>query len=180
MALPNDASRMADVLAGNAASDPAFTNNTKRVGRRLIRRTYFLSAGTGQTNANGSNATLANANPCMRFPVAGRVLGVYATFASNATAAGGNNATISLVPLAAGVSGTTIATQTTNTSANGGTGNIVIGVPAALTVDLANNRYAANSTLAFQVAQNASGVAMGIGSYTIDVEEEDVLDSYPV
>ena len=182
MAYPNDASRIGDQIAALAASDRYFTNNTKQAGRRLIRRTYQF-APMAATNANGSNAVLANANNCIRLPVAGRILAAYGVADTAATAAATNNATIAVLPLNAttGVSGTALATITTNTSANAGTGNVVVGVPFTIPAAAGDTaRYAANTVIAPQVSMNGSGVAMGKVSVTIDVEEEDVLDSYPV
>jgi len=182
MSYPNDASRIGDQIAALAASDRYFTNDTKKAGRRLVRRTYYIGQ-VAATNANGSNAVLANANPCIRLPVAGRILAAYGVADTAATAATTNNATIAILPLNAttGVSGTAVATITSNTSANSGTGNIVVGVPFTITAAAGDTaRYAANTVLAPQVSQNGSGVAMGKVAFTIDVEEEDVLDSYPV
>ncbi len=177
MALPNDMSRQADILAGQSASDPYFTNNTKKSARRFIRRSYTFGR-TEAVNANGSNAILANANPCRRMDVAGRVLGAYAVADTAATSHASNNATIAVKALSPtlGNSSATVASGTTSVT---GLGNVVVGVPLTLTVDSANARYVAGQVLAPEVSENASGVAMGKVSVTIDVEEEDI-DSYPV
>lgn len=181
MAYPNDASRIGDQIAALAASDRYFTNNTKQAGRRLIRRTYQFER-MAATNANGSNAILANANNVIRLPIAGRILQAYGIADTAATAAATNNATVAVIALLAnGVAGNSLATITTNTSANAGTGNISVGVPFTIPAAAGDGaRYAANTVLAPQVSMNGSGVAMGKVTVVIDVEEEDVLDSYPV
>jgi hypothetical protein len=134
---------------------------------------------TAATNANASNAILANASLSQwRAPGNGRVVSAHFIAALAATAAGGNNATIAAIKLHAnGFSNIATASQTTNTSANGGTGNLVIGVPAALTVtDKANARFTRGTVIAPQVSMNSSGVAMGAGTLELVVELEQPWD----
>lgn len=180
MALPNDMSRTCDIMAGQQASDPTFSSdsNKRAAPRAMIRTTIMLT--TPQTNANASNAVVANAAVCQRMLAAGRVLGAYWLSSAAITAAGGNNATIALYPLdGTGNTGGLIASQTTNTTANGGTGNFVAGQAATLTVVTANIRYTKGTWLAGQISQNSSGVAVPTGVLCVDVEQEDV-DGYPV
>jgi hypothetical protein len=116
----------------------------------------------------------------------GRVLGAKFLPTANVVAAGGNNANIGVAKLDA--NGATVATAlasaNTNTSANGGTGNITMGVGASLTVANGNHgadaRFTRGTVLAPLFAQNASGVALPVGTLQVDIELEGPADGYPI
>ena len=181
MALPNDMQRVAEGLAKLEASNPEYDHDVKKAARRLVRRTYNLGVSSA-VNANGNNAIVANAAPGIRMPTAGRMLAAYFTCQSTITAASGNNATLAIKPLLAnGLTGNACATINTNTTGNGGSGDVAKGVPVTVTAATgANGRYAKGTYLGVDISENSSGVAVPAGSWTIDVEEEDSDDGYKV
>lgn len=182
MSYPNDMSRLADGITAEQVSRTDFSSsaNAAKTGRRLIRRTYGPLT-SAALNANASNAVAPNAAPCFVPVVAGRVLGARGTVTSNVTAAGPGNATLAIVKLGTdGTTGATAASATTNTVANGGIGNLTLGIPFALTAssNVANARYTANQPLALSLTENGTGVALPAGQYFLDVEEESPIDGY--
>lgn len=184
MAYPNDASRIVQGLSKLEGSNSADYDSTpKEAARTLIRRTIEFA--TTAVNANGSNAVVANAAPSWRALANGRVLGAYFIPQGTATAANANNATIAVKTVYAnGVVNASLASQTTNTIGNGGTGNLVAGVAAELTVATANNgddaRFAKGTVIGPSISQNSSGVAMPAGTIQVDIELEGIASDYPV
>ncbi len=181
MAYPNDMSRIAQGLGNTEASRNAAysaTGKAKEAARNLIRRTYVLRKPAADSMA--ADTTAYTAADMFRAPRAGRVLGAYLIPLSTATASDTTYATISVVKAdgAAG-SGTVMASQTTKTSASGGTGNLAAGVTKTLTVSatLADTRYTAGALFGFTIAKASTGVVVPISNIVIDVEEEDV-DGY--
>jgi len=181
MAFPNDLTKITAALASLEGSNSAdYTDSPKEAARVLIRRQYTFQVAS--TLANAADAVLANAAPAVRAISDGRVLGAYFIPKGTATAANANNATIAVKTIYAnGVVNASLATQTTNTSANGGTGNLVAGVPVELTVASGDSaRFDAGEVFAPAVSQNASGVAMPAGTVVVDVELEGIASDYAV
>lgn len=178
----NDMRRIADALTNLENSSTAYDTTPGKAAVTLIRRSIPFSVAA--VNANGNNVVAANASPSMHRAIAnGRVLGAYFLPTANATAHAANNAQIGVVKLEAnGVPvSTALATANTAPTANGGTGNIVLGVDAALTVASgANARFTKGQILAPQVTMNSAGVALAAGTIQIDVELEGPADDYPV
>lgn len=175
----NDMSRIAGAVSKLESSSTEYTGDVKTAARTLIRRTIPLY--TAAVNANGNNAFLANAGPQQRMIANGRVLGAYFLPTANATAAATNNAVISVGKLntSTGVTSANVCSQVTNTTANGGTGNLVLGVATTLTVtDLANARFTRGQSLGASIVMNGSGVAIATGTIQLDVELEGPADEY--
>ena len=177
----NDMRRIVTGLTRIENSSPEYDGSKKDAAVTLIRRT--LKFATAALNANASNLVAPNATTSQERAIAnGRVLGAIFLPTANVTAAGGDNGTVALAKLHAnGVTATpALASATSNTSANGGTGNLVIGVGATLTVaDGANARFTKGQILAPELTQNASGVALPTGTLVVDVELEGPADDYP-
>lgn len=184
MAYPNDASRIASGLSKLEGSNSADYDSTpKDAARVLIRRTIQFS--TTSVFANGTNAVVANAAPSWRALANGRVLGAYFIPQGTATAANADNATIAVKTVYAnGVVNATLASKTTNTTGNSGTGNLVAGVAVSLTVATANGgddaRFAKGIVIGPSISQNGSGVAMPAGTIQVDIELEGVASDYAV
>lgn len=180
MPLPNDMSRIVKGLSKLEGSSDEYDDDIKLAARTLIRRTFRIE--TASVLANGADVVAPNAAPVERMIANGRVLGAYFIPRVAATAAGPNNATMAVKSLYAnGLTAVTLASQTTNTSANSGTGNLVVGVAAELTVtDIANARFTKGTLIGATVTQNSSGVAMGAGTFVVDVELEGAATDYPV
>jgi hypothetical protein len=181
MAIPNDMIRITKGLSkleGSNSED--YDGDPKLAARTLIRRSFRIE--TAAVNANGSNTVAPNAAPVERMIANGRVLGVYFTPRLAATAAGADNAVLAVKSLHAnGATAVTLATQTTNTTANGGTGSLVVGVPVELTVtDLANATFTKGTIIGATVTMAGNGVAMGAGTYQVDVELEGPASDYPI
>lgn len=184
MAFPNDMSRITAALSKLESSNSAdYDDSPKEAARALVRRTVTFA--TTSVLANGSNAVVANAAPSIRAISNGRVIGAYFIPQSTATAANADNATIAVKTVYAnGVVNATLASQTTNTSGNGGTGNLVAGVAVSLTVATANSgddaRFAKGVIIGPSVSQNGSGVAMPAGTVVVDIELEGIASDYAV
>ena len=179
----NDMRRVATGLVRLEGSSGEYDGSVKDAAVTLIRRTFKFA--TAAVNANASNALLPNATVGQERMIAnGRVLGAYFIPTANVTAAGGDNATIAVSKLHAanGVAQTpALASVTSNTTANGGTGNMVLGVAKSLTVaNGANARFSKGEVLAPYLSQNASGVALPTGTLVVDVELEGAATDYPV
>jgi len=177
MATSNDMKRIARESSKLAGSNPAYSGDPRLAAQSLIRTCYTIQLASAF--ANGANVVAPNANPSqVRAMCNGRVLAAHATPAGTATAAATNFANIlAVVSPANGAAGTTVASANTNTSANGGTGNLAAGAPVALTVtDLANARYVKGQVLSGTVTMAGSGVATPAMTITIQVEEEGPCD----
>jgi len=182
MAFPNDMSRITGALSKLEGSSTEYTD-VRQAARTLIRRTVRFQ--TTAVNANGSNAIVANAADSEKMIANGRVLGAVFIPRATATAAGADNAVIAVKSLHAnGAVNATLATQTTNTTANGGTGNLSVGVAVSLTVATANGgddaRFTKGTIIGPSVSMAGSGVALGAGTICVDVELEGPADGYSV
>jgi hypothetical protein len=180
MAYPNDMSRIVQGLSKLEAPNPDYTGSPKNAARALIRRSICFS--TASVNANGSNAIRANAAASQRMMANGRVLGAYFIPQGTATAATANNANMKVSTVYAnGVVNTVLASLTTNTTANGGSGDLAAGVAITLTVtDLANSRFTKGTVIGPEITQNSSGVAMPAGTIQVDFELEGTASDYDV
>lgn len=184
MAYPNDMSRIAGALSRIEGSNSSEYDTTpKDAARTLIRRTVRFE--TASVHANGANAVAPNAGPAERMIANGRVLGAYFIPRVAATAAGADNAVMAVKTLHAnGATAATLATQTTNTTANGGTGSLVVGVPVSLTVATANSgddaRFTKGTVVGVTVTQAGNGVAMGAGTFVVDIELEGNASDYQI
>lgn len=183
MAIPNDMIRITKGLSKLEGSADDYDDDQKIAARTLIRQTIHFE--TASVLANGADVVAPNAGQSQRMYANGRVLGAYFIPRVAATAAGPHNATMAVKSLHAnGVTNATLATQTTNTTANGGTGNLVVGVPAELTVATANGgddaRFTKGTVIGVTVTQNSNGVAMGAGTFVVDIELEGPASDYPI
>lgn len=180
MSRHNDMRRVVDGLTKLENSSTAYDGAVKNAAVTLIRRSISFS--TASLHANAANVLTPNQTQGQHRAMAnGRVLGAYFLATANVTAAGGNNATIAVAKLHAnGVAQTpALASVTSNTSANGGSGNIVLGVSTALTVESgANARFAKGEIIAPQLTQNSAGVALPAGTLHVDVELEGPATDY--
>jgi hypothetical protein len=174
--MSNDQKRMAEGLSKLESSNPEYTGDIPDNAITFIRRTIQLS--TAATNANASNAIIANASPSQwRAPGNGRVVTAHLLPSLAATANDTSYSTVSAELLVAGVDTRALATQTTKTTANGGVGTLAPGVGVALTVtDKANARFTQGQIIAPKVAMTSSGVAMGAGTLELVVELEGPWD----
>lgn len=176
MAFPNDSSRITRGIGNLETATNDYSNTPGVAARSLVRKTILVN--TVGVLANGDNAAKANAGPYVYFKNPVRIMGVtvVANVASSANIL--SYQTFSLKALTtAGAVGNVIANITTQTTASGGTGNIVPGVPFSLafsSISLANNynRLAANSWAGVDIAPTSSGVILGAATWAIDYEEE--------
>lgn len=185
MGLPNNASRIVDAIANLESSSTDYDSDSngkakRKAARTLIRRSFSFAITA--VNANGNNAIASNAAPSVRMMTAGRVLGAYLVPQGTATAAGADNAVFAVHKLdGTGNAGTSVASITTNTVANGGSGNLAKAATVTLTVtDIANARFSRGALLAPNVSQNGNGVSTPAGTLQVDVELEGSADDYDV
>lgn len=175
MSYPNDMSRIAGELGKLAASSDQYTTHPRKVARNLIRRTYKLFKPAADSMAG--DATAYTAADQIRMPRACKVIGAY--FSPTATSAADNTdyATLKVVKGdGAGGAETIIASGDTRAASLNA---LAAGVTETLTLSAteANTRIAAGGILSFSIAKAGAGKIVGAGSFTVDVEEEDV-DSY--
>lgn len=176
--MSNDMKRMAEALSRIEGSNPEYTGSIRNAARTFIRREISLT--TAATHANAGNAIAANASPYQwRAPGNGRLLTAHFIPAVAATANASDYSTIACIKTQSnGVgAGTSIATQTTKPTANGGLGSLTTGGEFALTVtDSANARFTRGQKLAPLVTMTGNGVAMGAGTLELVVELEQAWD----
>ncbi len=176
----NDMRRIVDGLTNLEQSSNAYDGSPKDAAVTLIRKTLTFT--TAALNANASNVVAANAYAgALRAIANGRVLGGYYTATVAVTAHASNNAELGFVKLHSnGVPASpSLVTANTAPTANGGVGNLSVGVPVELTTATGSNcRFTKGQILAPQLAQNASGVALPAGTYTVDIELEGPADDY--
>ena len=176
--MSNDQKRMAEALSKLEGSNTEYSGDIPDNARTFIRRHVNLT--TAATNANASNAINANASPYQwRAPGNGRLVTAHLIPSAAATANADDYATIACIKTQAnGVgAGTSIATQTTKPTANGGVGTLAPGAAVALTVtDKANARFTQGQMLAPKVSMGGNGVAMAAGTLELVVELEGPWD----
>lgn len=183
MALPNDAQRAAEAIAKLEASNPEYDTDAakKQAPRLMIRKHYQFKTANVAANA----AIVGNVSEKIEMHANGRVLAATFNpdFTLDVSANASNYATMALKPVHSrfangaagnGATGTATASATLRPTANGGTGNLSVGVGYPLTVDADNARYTRGQCLAPDIAQTNGGIAAVAGSWTVHVEEEDV------
>ena len=181
MSLPNDAQRIVEGLAKIESPNPNYDDpyNKKRCARQLVRKHYQFKTASVAANA----ALVANVSEKIEMHANGRVIAAvfnpdttldvsanaanYATIAARAIYARAANGDVGN-----GVVGNTLASATLRPTANGGTGNLVVGGGYALTVDPDACRFSRGQALGPGVAQTAGGIAVPAGSWTFHTEEE--------
>lgn len=177
----NDMRRIVTGLTRIENSSTEYDGDPKDAAVTLIRRSIAFP--TAALNANASNVVAANAFAgAVRAMANGRILGAYFTATSNVTAHASNNGQLEVVALhAANGVPASVALCAANTAptANGGTGDLTLGIAVELTAATgANGRFTKGQLLAPKLTQNSSGVALPAGTIQIDVELEGPADDY--
>lgn len=173
-----DMLRIADSLGSRESSAVGYDNPSRVPARNLVRRTYTLRKAA--VDAMASTTTAYTAAPQIRMPRACRVLGAY--FQPEGTAAADDTDYITLeVVKGDGAAGSAVICASKTTKTTGGTAGLAAGVTAtlALAAAIADTRIPAGSVLGFALAKGGAGKVTPIGTFTVDVEEEDV-DGYAV
>lgn len=105
-----------------------------------------------------------------RVPVASRVVSMYMSSPIAVTAHDTNYATVTVAKRTDGAAGTTVGSETTQTSGSGGTGNMTAFAPYAIPLVAAAVDLAAGASLTVAVAKAAAGVALTAATSTFSVQ----------
>lgn len=166
--MSNDAKRLARDLGNSLSYD--YDEGRSVVATKLLTRERISLQVVAADSA--ANTTLsANVQYSAAMLRAGRVVSGVGVVGSNVTANASNYKVISI----ADQSGAVLATQNTQPTANGGTGNLVAGTPFTIEANTTTDnsaRFAAGDVLYVTTAVGGTGVQMPLTAYYVDVEWE--------